>query len=530
MKRLTFLYSVLMILIGVQTLEAKTYYLTISSYEPDFFEQDNDVYLIMHTEDNAVTLRLDIIVEEGQQFFTNGKTYTWDDMMHPFCYAFIGAEFKEYKFADASFTWRLDELGLEHFAGSAVDSLGNTYNFHYDVLPYNPTGDTIDVTFPNTMKLEHSEEWYFTGSNDEYYLLLTLINEGSSPVGHYTNENIVMDYSYIDKTLGDGEYAFINFHHAEVDITEATDDTLKIEALIAGLDTNIYRFHAFYIAPKPLVKNSITATNLYINTDYLYGMVGAFQVEASDDSHYVKFAFSPMSEDLSVYDTYTISNTSANIGYVQDYMAGEEEISEIYEGTITISKTDKGAVVSGTVLCYDNTEYTINLSYDVPEKTSDRELTIDGLAIQVSKQGAWHISGYNAEQTAFVSMVFNGFGIEGTYSIVETSPAYSYIVTDITWDEGDVDSYTYYDLKAVNLTATLNEADSVVTVTGTVIAQNSNDPDDAPQFTVQWSSKAKTEDIANVNSYAVATKRLENGMIIVEKNGVKYTITGTIIH
>lgn len=528
MKRLTFLYSVLMILIGVQTLEAKTYDLTISSYEPDFFEQDNDVYLIMHTEDNAVTLRLDIIVEEGQQFFTNGKTYTWDDMMHPFCYAFIGAEFKEYKFADASFTWRLDELGLEHFAGSAIDSLGNTYNFHYDVLPYNPTGDTIDVTFPNTMKLEHSEEWYFTGSNDEYYLLLTLINEGSSPVGHYTNENIVMDYSYIDKTLGDGEYAFINFHHAEVDITEATDDTLKIEALIAGLDTNIYRFHAFYIAPKPLVKNSITATNLYINTDYLYGMVGAFQVEASDDSHYVKFAFSPMSEDLSVYDTYTISNTSANIGYVQDYMAGEEEISEIYEGTITISKTDKGAVVSGTVLCYDNTEYTINLSLDVPEKTRDVEVIVNGMELKLS-QGAWQINGYNADQTQFISLVFNGFGIEGKYNLVEMSPVYSDIVTDITWYLGDVDSYTYYKMKAADLTASLNPTDSVVTVTGTIIAQNTNNPQDVPQFTVRLSNKARSEGVENVRPDATATKRLENGMIIVEKNGVKYTITGSII-
>ena len=527
MKKIVFILLALMTWIGAK---AETYDLTICRYDTMYFPADNDVFMILYTEGDVMTLRLDIFVEEGQNFFTDGKTYTWDDMMHQFCYVYVAADFTGYYFSDANFTWRLDELGLEHIAGSATDSLGNIYHFHYDVLPYIPTGDTIDVTFSQPMRLEHSDDWYFTGSNDDYYLLLTLINDGVSPVGHYTNENINMDFSYIDKNLGEGDYVFIDFHDAEVDITEATDDTLKIEALIAALDTNVYRFHAFYLAPKPTIRKTINATNLYINTDYLYGMVGAFQVEASNDTHYIKLAFSPMSEDLSVYDTYTITNTSPNIGYVTDYMSAEEDPSEVYEGTITISKTEKGAVVTGTILCYNNTEYTINLSYDVPEKTSDRELTIDGLAIQVSKQGAWRISGYNAEQTAFVSMVFNGFGIEGTYSLVETSPAYSYIVTDITWDEGDVDSYTYYDLKAVNLTATLNEADSVVTVTGTVIAQNSNNPDDAPQFTVQWSSKAKTEDVANAKPEATATKRLENGMIIVEKNGVKYTITGTIIH
>ena len=515
---------------ATETALLKTYDLTINRYDTTFFEADNDVFMILYTEDYEATLRLDIKVEEGQQFFTNGKTYTWDDMIHKFCYAYVKDEYREYKFADANFTWSLDELGLEHIIGSAIDSVGNTYNFRYDVLPYIPSGDTIEVTFSQSMKMEHSEDWYFSGTEGDYNILLTLINEGDSPAGHYTEENIDVDFSYIDKSLGGGNYELIYFHHADITVTEAADDTLMIEAMIAALDTNVYHFHLFYSAPKPLHKVTLTATDLYINTDYLYGMVGAIQAEASNDTHYIKLALSPMSEDLNIYDTYTISNITPNIGYVTDYLSEEENgTSDVYEGTVTISKTENGAVVTGTILCYNNTEYTINLSYAVPEKTREENLVMDGLETQIS-QGAWRISGYNAAQTQFISLVFNGFGIEGTYSIVETSPAYSYIVTDITWDEGHVDSYTYYDLKAVNLIATLNEADSVVTVTGTVIAQNSNDPDDVPRFTVQLSSKAKTEDIANVNSDAVATKRLENGMIIVEKNGVKYTITGTIIH
>ena len=529
MKRLTYLFCALMMLTGAQVVQAaKTYDLKISDYEPEYFKQNNDVYMLMHTEDEAMAIRLDIIVEEGQQFFTNGKTYTWEDMMHPYCYAYVRDEYKEYKFADATFTWRLDELGLEHIAGSATDSLGNIYNFHYDVLPYIPTGDTIEMTFTHSLHLEHDGEWYFSGTEGEYYVLFTLINEGNSPVGHYDAQNIDIEYSYIDRPAASGEHEIFLFHHAEIDIIEAGDDTLKIEALVAAMDTQVYRLHMFYLEPKPMTRKTITATNLYINTDYLYGMIGAFQVEASNDDHYIKMAFTPMTDELNIYDTYLISTRTPNMGYVTDYSQSKEDGIEIYQGTITISKTDNSAVLTGTILCYDNTEYTLDLSYVVPEKTREEDLNIDGLTLHLD-QGAWRISGYNADKTQFVSLVLNDFGIEGTYDFVKTSPLYSYLVTDITWQSGEVESYLYYELRDANLTVSLNPTDSVVTITGTMLMQRDTDPRDVPLYNVQLRSQAATEAVENLRTNTSATKRLENGQIVIEKNGVKYTVTGNVI-
>lgn len=239
-------------------------------------------------------------------------------------------------------------------------------------------------------------------------------------------------------------------------------------------------------------------------------------------------AFSPMSEDLNIYDTYTISSYTPNMGYVTDYTRTEEEAVEVYQGTVAISKTEKGAVLTGTVLCYDNTEYTLELSYAVPEKTREADVTIDNLKLHID-QGAWRISGYSADETQFVSLVFNGFGVEGTYSIVEMSPMFSYLVTDITWEGGEVDSYQYFELKDADLTVTFNETDSVATVTGTMLMQKDNNPHDVPQYTVMLKSKAATEAVENVQTEATATKRIENGMIVIEKNGVKYSVTGNII-
>jgi hypothetical protein len=216
------------------------------------------------------------------------------------------------------------------------------------------------------------------------------------------------------------------------------------------------------------------------------------------------------------------------MGYVTDYSQSKEDGIEIYQGTITISKTDNSAVLTGTILCYDNTEYTLDLSYVVPEKTREEDLNIDGLTLHLD-QGAWRISGYNADKTQFVSLVLNDFGIEGTYDFVKTSPLYSYLVTDITWQSGEVESYLYYELRDANLTVSLNPTDSVVTITGTMLMQRDTDPRDVPLYNVQLRSKAATEAVENLRTETPATKRLENGQIVIEKNGVKYTVTGNVI-
>lgn len=528
MKKIFLLFA-LMACIGARAAEAaqpQTYDLTICRYESEFFEAGNDVYLTLYTEDNVVTIRLDIIVEEGQQYFTYDKTYTWDDMLHPYCTAYVSADFTHYPFADATFTCHLDELGLEHFTGSATDSLGNIYNFHYDVLPYTPSGDTIDVTITQPMKLEHATEWYFSGSTSEYDVLLVLINDGDSPVGHYTNENIGLDFSYIGTTPKGGYYTLYSFHDAEIDITEATGDTLLIEALIAAQDTNVYRLHAFYVAPKSLRRDTITATDLYINTDYLYGLVGAIRVEASDEQHQLVLALSPMTEDLSVYDTYQITTLSPNIGYVT-YSIDPETVHEVYEGTVTIERSESGAVVTGTLLCYNNVEYTIHLSYEVPEPTDEDDLTIEAMTVQVSSQGAWRISGYDADSTVFVSAVFNNDRIDGNYSFVEMSRDYSYIVTDITWRDGEVDSYTYYDMINAHLTAELDPADSTITVTGTMLGRYYAD---VPLFNVTLTTRStQSALLLTTDSPVAVTKRLHNGVLLINRDGKTYNVLGTIV-
>lgn len=530
MKKLITLFCVLLMVLGAQVAQAaqpQTFDITICRYDTMFFDETSDVFMVLYTEGDVVTLRLDVFVEEGQRCLTNGKTYTWDDMYQKFCYVYVGAEFQGHAFKDASITWTKDNQGLEHIAGYAVDTLDNTYNFHYDDVPFIPTGDTIKVSFPGSLKLEHhQQEWYFSGtsSDDTYSMMITLLNDGDSPVGHYTAENIDLSYSYLDKSIGDGDYELLFFHDVTVDVTAGENDTLLIHALITAQDGIVYVIGAFYSEPKPLRREEITATDLYINTDYLYGMVGAIRLEASDDQRRVILALSPVTADLSIYDTYQLSPYTPNLGNVT-YFIDPDTPYEVYKGTVTIERTESGALVTGTLLCYNDVEYIINLSTPTRTATREEDITIDGMSLQLSTQGAWRISGYNADSTAFVSAVFNNDHIDGNYSIVEMSQDYSYIVTDITWSETEADSYTYYDLLNARLTAEVDPSDSTITVTGTVLGQCYND---VPLFTVNLTTKARQESALpmTTGSHAVATKRLEDGVLLIEHAGKTYSVHG----
>jgi len=528
MKKYIVILFALLTLAGAQTAKAaqqQTYDLTICRYDTVFFADNNDVYVTLYTENDVVTIRLDIIVEQGQQFFTNGKTYAWSEMLQRFCSAYVSADFQHYYLADASFTWSLDNQGLEHIAGSATDSLGNIYNFHYDVQPFVPTGDTISLDFPGSLRLEHQSEWYFTGTNadETYSLLLTLLNTGNSPVGHYTEENVDLSYSYLDKSLGNGDYELLFFHDITLDVTAGINDTLIFRGAVTAEDGNVYLIHAFYLEPKPLYRDTIIATDLYINTDYLYGLVAAIRVEASDDQHELVLALSPMSRDLNIYDTYHISPITPNVGSVT-YFSDEGLQHEIYEGTVTISRAENGAEVTGTLLSYDNVEYTIHLSYAVPEPTHEADLFIDGMDLQFSTQGAWRISGYSADSTIFISAVFNNDQVAGNYSIVEMSLLYSYIVTDITWQSGEPDAYTYYDLINARLTAELDPADSTVTVTGTMQGQYNTD---APLFNVTLTTRPRQQSaVENVVAGTRAQKVIRNGQLLIICDDKIYSIMG----
>ena len=307
------------------------------------------IVLEIESPHDSIEINLYILDVEGHDHLVSGKTYTWEDMGHNDCYVEVkGIPVDRIPLVDANITRMYDDQGKYHIFGYAVDALGNRYSFHKDYYP-ETKGDTIEVAVTKSMNLEYDGQWHLSGDNRVYQMMLTFNSGMDSLVGHYTMDNIDTTLSYVYKMRN----SMLSIRQADIDITE-TGDTLTISAYLAASDSNVYHFNGFYTAPKPLIKDTIIATNLYIDTDNLYGISGIFQAEASNQNYVVKLSLSTESDDI--YGTHTIGLTTGNSGVIIDNSTAQAKYLPIYEATITVLPTEFGTVIFGSALCYGNIE------------------------------------------------------------------------------------------------------------------------------------------------------------------------------
>lgn len=82
----------------------------------------------------------------------------------------------------------------------------------------------------------------------------------------------------------------------------------------------------------------------------------------------------------------------------------------------------------------------------------------------------------------------------------------------------------FINLHLVLLTAVYQSDDNIVTVTGTVLGYSKPD---VPRFKVWLSNKPTAQALPQpAAASATATKRLENGMLLIDNNGKTFNMTG----
>ena len=476
------------------------------------------IVLEIESPHDSIEINLYILDVEGHDHLVSGKTYTWEDMGHNDCYVEVkGIPVDRIPLVDANITRMYDDQGKYHIFGYAVDALGNRYSFHKDYYP-ETKGDTIEVAVTKSMNLEYDGQWHLSGDNRVYQMMLTFNSGIESLAGHYTKDNIDTTLSYVYKMRN----SMLSIRQADIDITE-TGDTLTISAYLAASDSNVYHFNGFYTAPKPLIKDTIIATNLYIDTDNLYGISGIFQAEASNQNYVVKLSLSTESDDI--YGTHTIGLTTGNSGVIIDNSTARATYLYIYAAELTVLPTEFGTVIIGSALCNGNIEYDFHLSYNVPAKTRDANLDMQHLSLEQGV-GTWTLFGFSDDSTQFVSLDFNNYEIAGLYDIVHMSPNESYIMTDIKWQNGKAVSYNHYQLIDADLAAAWDDEEGVASVIGTIRAK---DREDIPEFIVNLSnSPSKPQGLEESISISDGHwhKVLHDGVIFIEKDGKIFNVLG----
>ena len=404
-------------------------------------------------------------------------TYDYSVMDPDYTSVVVLANEEEIAFTAGSVTITTNEAGDATAVGSFTGDDGNTYNINLTyTAPVVPEGGDFEiVTLSERFYSSDNDVWVnmydADGNRFRFDIVVAEGETALTPGTTYTLDDMLADYSYA--TVAG---TTINYVSATLVKTLNADESGDINASFVDANGNTWNLH-YAIPAAPTVQGTatITATNLEVDDAYV-SWFGAIYLDASNTTHTVSITLYPTSTTDYAGNYALDSNNSISI------VTGGQTIKG-YSGTITLTQVDGAYAVSGAVLCWDNIEYTLDLTYVIPDKTREASITMTGLELSLFN-GGWQLMGFNDDETMYVSVAAYADAVAGTYTADNLALDYCYVYTGLEFDDqGQLTAGTQYKMKSGNLTVTYNEADQTIQITGTMLCTNA-DNTDVPEFTV----------------------------------------------
>lgn len=115
---------------------------------------------------------------------------------------------------------------------------------------------------------------------------------------------------------------------------------------------------AFYETPKAKSHETIEANNLYIDT-WSFEYFGELTIYGGDvEGMNIGLSLYKENPEEGFLGTYVIDGEGRNSGHV----TVDHETYDLYSGTVTVAQENGQYVVTGTVLAWNNVEYTIRIT------------------------------------------------------------------------------------------------------------------------------------------------------------------------
>lgn len=393
------------------------------------------------------------------------------DMDYTYLYAYSAADEDFVKISLASAitaTVSGNETDGYTFYAELNGADGNEYHItmYYYEAPFVPTGDTVEVVITEPMTYSYIKsdgDWYLRGANADYSVALDLVNNDSvSPAGTYTADDVLASYTNVTVKATSTKLTMEDFSAVVTDANNRYD----VEAYMLCSDGNVYHITMFYAIPEALYFDTIVATNLDIEEETVWFWT-VYAATASNAAYSVELSFDA--------DTTGVYEASGSITPLNG------TATKIYSGNVNLTNTNGDYTITGSVLCQNNTEYTLDLSFVMPTKTREEVFMAPDAMFNdyTATDSLWQMRGYNVDSTQFMSVTLYSDVIGGNYTRANMYKAYC-AVYDLIGDSV-VNKYKFVDL---DLSVQVDENGNV-TVAGTVLAQNIANTADVPEFTVQ---------------------------------------------
>ena len=321
----------------------------------------------------------------------------------------------------------------------------------YYQKPFEPTGDTIDVNITEPMSYRYYSEgdWYMSGANAEYKVYLDLVNNDStSPAGNYTLDQALYSYTNVTVIATNTKLELVSLEATVTDV----EGRIDVAADMLCLDGNVYHVTMFYAIPEALAYDTIVADNFELTPLTWGSWVLGYTASASNEDYL--FSLSLDEQTDSVYDAAggSITNLATNVA------------SKIYSGSVTLGTAVDGTrTLTGDVLCMNNVQYNLDLSFVMPEPDREETLTETGKLTEYASDGVWQVYIENANHIIGITMNYED-EIAGTYKTADMYDKEYNWVTEIN----GTDSTEYI---AVGMEINVAISNETATITGWMIAR-----------------------------------------------------------
>lgn len=399
--------------------------------------------------------------------------------------------------------------GLVRIEATVSDKEGNVYHLVYQEKGVVPTGEEVTLKFDSAMAVPQYFDdgaWeLYTQQGDTTVAFVYVNNNPASTAGNYTAEDLQAQYSGI--ILGD---EYIAFASGSFSVTE-TDARIDLTADMLGKNGVLYHISMFFLKPQATAQETISSNDLTINADY-FDWLGVITFEASDANNAISLTVNANGKGAQMAGEY-VAGTDFN-GRVTPTDGIE---TEIYSGSIVIAVAENGDVtLTGTVLGANTIEYTLNLKYIKPEPIVNN---IEITEVDITKRsGLVRYILSNADYDFYFAInLASGEDVESgkTYTFADDMGADTY--TSFGMDK----SHNYIDYASATFVKTVSESQIKIEVSIVDVDGNT--------WNLTYTEPVLPTAVDAINAENNAVKRIVNGQVVIEKNGVFYNILGTEI-
>ena len=422
---------------------------------------------------------------------------------------------------------------------------GNVY--HVKMFFVEPTAQTfVNLTATNLEVDDYYADYWgivfvdASDANNAISLTLSAEAAGASLAGNYT---IGED---ANGTITDADDNEIELYSGSLTVAYNAGEYL-VTGTVLGMNNTQYTLNLSYVKPTATSQETLNGAGALYLEEYSGGNYWQAAAKNADGTRFISLL--ALTDEAA--GSYTTADLYATYCYAGKFENGDTTWYDMVDANIAIAVSGEAATLTGTFLAQnendatDVVEFTLNLTLQVVDETSgntgnqyDSEEAFKKIfpSYEVDDQ---YLAQYNVlvveavdeEDNSIISLEFNVEAgatelAAGVYSITDT-------YTTGTVSAGTIDDYIYGSFAGfqnasgqITIPLWLIFNGTVTVYENGVIAVNAiNTKGSVIECQLgQW-----PEGVENTEAEVVATKRIVNGHLVIEKNGVKYNAVGTVV-